>query len=236
MNDEEKFFAWLDGELAGAEAAAMEARVASDPELARLAEQHRAMQSRLKGAFDTVAETPVPKRLLPQAGGDQSNVVDLSARRERPRAPRFAALPQWALVAATLVLGIFVGTTLPGDSKSPVEVRSGTLYAAGELGQALDTRLASAPAGGDVRIGVTFRDSAGSVCRTFSGGAASGLACNDDGRWRLRGLFPAPEGQQGDYRMATGMNPGLAALLDSTMAGEPMNAAEEAAAAKRGWK
>ena len=35
---DEKFFAWLDGELSAPEAAEMEARVASSPELTALAE------------------------------------------------------------------------------------------------------------------------------------------------------------------------------------------------------
>ena len=38
---DERFYAWLDGELSGDEAAAMEARVAKDPELARLAREDR---------------------------------------------------------------------------------------------------------------------------------------------------------------------------------------------------
>ena len=75
MSADDKFFAWLDGELSGAEAAQMAARVASDPALAALAEQHRAMQARVKGAFDAVARSPVPQR-LERAASQQSNVVD----------------------------------------------------------------------------------------------------------------------------------------------------------------
>jgi hypothetical protein len=71
------------------------------------------------------------------------------------------------------------------------------------LNEALDTELASAPVG-DVRIGLTFRDQSGRVCRSFTQAAASGLACREGDRWQLRGLFAAPEGQGGDYRMAAG--------------------------------
>ncbi len=232
MNADEKFFAWLDGELAGAEAAEIEARVAADPELAALAEQHRAMQARLASAFDTVTATPVPERLRTVASLPESNVVDLSERRPR----RLPALPQWAAIAATLVLGIFVGTLMPRDSNAPVEVRKGTMYAGRDLDRALDTELASAPSDGPVRIGLTFRDRAGDICRSFTSSDATGLACRDDGRWQVRGLFPVGEGQSGDYRMAAGMNPGLASLLDSTMADEPMDGAQEAEAKKSGWR
>ncbi|HEX2803218.1 MAG TPA: anti-sigma factor [Sphingomicrobium sp.] len=232
MSADEKFFAWLDGELAGAEAAEVEARVAADPELAALAEQHRALQARLAGAFDAVAAAPVPERLRAAALPSKSNLVDLAERRSR----RFPALPQWAAIAATLVLGIFVGTLMSGDSNAPVEVRKGTIYAGRNLDRALNTELASAPSDGPVRIGLTFRDQAGDICRSFTASAATGLACRHDGRWQVRGLFPVGEGQSGDYRMAAGMNPGLAALLDATMAGEPMDGAQEAEARKSGWR
>jgi len=231
MSADEKFFAWLDGELEGDEAAEMTARVASDPELAAIADRHRAMQARLNTAFDKVAAAPIPEPIRAAA----SPVVDLGARRDRARRA-IPALPQWAMIAATLVLGLFVGTQLPRNRDSPVQVRSGALYAAADLDRALDTQLASAPSAGSIRIGLTFRNSDGTVCRTFTGSAATGLACRDDGRWRVRGLFEAGEGQSGDYRMAAGMDPNLAALVGSTMTGEPMDAAQERAARERGWR
>jgi hypothetical protein len=87
-----------------------------------------------------------------------------------------------------------------------------------------------------VRIGITYRDSAGEICRTFTQPAASGLACRNGSRWQMKGLFAAPEGQGSDYRMAAGMDPNLATLVDSTMAGEPFNEAQEQAAKAKGWK
>lgn len=230
MNDDEKFFAWLDGELGPAEAAEMDARVARDPELKRLAEQHRALGSQLRSAFDPVAEAPVPERLQ-DALRPSAQVIDLSAARRARSMPAFA---QWTAIAATLAIGIFVGTRLPQQS-APVQVEAGRLYAAASLNQALDTALASAPEG-DVRIGLTYRDSAGEICRTFTAPAGSGLACRNGSRWRMKGLFAAPEGQSSDYRMAAGMDPSLAALVDSTMAGEPLDAAQERAAKAKGWK
>jgi len=234
MTANEKFFAWLDGELEGAEAAAMEARVASDPELERLAVEHRAMQSRLRGAFDAIAAAPVPAR-IEEAARPKPTIVDLAAAREQRRHRPFGTLPQWVAIAATLVLGVMVGTLVPGRQGGPVEVQGGAIYAAGDIADALDTQLASAPSG-DVRIGLTFRNSAGAICRTFTGEASTGIACRDEGRWQIRGMFAAPEGQASDYRMASGMNPALAELVDSTIAGEPFGAAEEASAAERGWK
>jgi hypothetical protein len=231
MTEDEKFFAWLDGELAPAEAAEMEKKVAADPQLQRLAEQHRALGSQLKGAFDPIAAAPVPQHLQAPLR-PSAEVVDFATAK---RARTMASLPQWAAMAATLVLGIFVGTMAPQRGSAPVEVQGDKIYAAAALNQALDIQLASAPTG-DVRIGMTFRGQAGEICRSFTGQGSSGLACRSGGRWQVRGLFTAPEGQSGNYRMAAGMDPNLAALVDSTMAGEPFDAAAEKAAKDRGWK
>jgi hypothetical protein len=236
MSADEKFFAWLDGELEGAEAAEMVARVDADPELAALAEQHRAMQARMKAAFDTVADAPVPEPLITAVKPASSNVIDLGERREHKVQSLRFALPQWGMIAASLIFGVFIGTFAPGRSDSPVQLRDGYMYAANSLDRALDSELASAPSAGPIRIGLTYRDSDGVICRSFSGAAATGLACRDDGRWRVRGLFPGGEGQSADYRMAAGMDPNLAALVGSTMVGEPMDAAQEREARSADWR
>lgn len=236
-NEEEKFFAWLDGELSGAEAAEMEAKVASDPKLATLAEQHRALGRRLQEAFGTVADAPVPKRLTGSLRPPHWTVIDIGQCRDALARPFLGPLPQWVAMAAVLVLGLVGGTFIGRDlGSSPVAVSGGGLYASGAVDRALDTQLASAPAAGPVRVGLTFRDQGGAICRSFTDARSSGLACRDGDRWRLRGLFAAPEGQAGDYRMAAGTDPNLAALIDSAIAGEPFGASEELAAKQRGWK
>jgi hypothetical protein len=232
---DDKFFAWLDGELSGDEAAAMEARVAADPELLRLAEQHRAMQAQLKTAFDTVAEASVPEQLRAAVSSPQAEVIDFGAAAVARKRRRWGSLPQWTAMAATLAVGIFVGTAIPQRGNAPVEVQGGGMYAASALNSALDSQLASAPSG-NTRIGLTFRDQSGAICRSFTEPQASGLACREGGRWQLRGLFAAPEGQSNSYRMAAGMDPSLAALVDSTMSGEPFDAAAEKTARNKGWR
>ncbi|MFL6721618.1 MAG: anti-sigma factor [Sphingomonas sp.] len=231
MTDDEKFFAWLDGELAPAAAAEMEARVAADPDLARLAERHRALGAQLRGAFDPIAAAPVPEYLRTTVR-PTADVVDFAAAK---RARTMPGVPQWAAMAATLAVGVLVGTMVPQRSTAPVEADAGRLYAAASLNRALETELASAPAG-DVRIGVTFRDRAGEICRSFAGNGSSGLACRNNGRWQVQGLFASPEGQASSYRMAAGMDPNLAALVDSSMAGEPFDADQEKAAKAKGWR
>ena len=236
--DDTKFFAWLDGELDPAEAAQVEAAVAADPRLARLADQHRAFEAKLRGAFDPLAAEPVPARLADAVQPKRAEVVDFASRR-RPANDRsgWAPLPQWAAMAATLALGIGLGTTLDSSrGGSPVEIRGGQMVAAASLDDALDRQLASAPADRGVRVGLTFRDQSGAICRTFDDQKSSGLACREGDAWRLRGLFVAPESQGGDYRMAAGTDPNLAALVDSAIDGEPFDADQEKSARERGWR
>ena len=224
MTDEEEFFAWLDGELDGAAAARVAARVAADPALAEEARLHRALGQQLRGAFDPLMAAPVPDRVAAPA--------DFAAARERRAARRFG-LPQWAAIAATLVVGVVTGTMI---DRGPVSQQGATIVASGALERALDTRLASAPAADGVRIGLTFRDSAGALCRSFDDRELSGLACRDGDQWKFRGLFQESVEGKGDYRMAAGPDPRLGAMIDETLAGEPLDAAAERAARANGWR
>lgn len=232
MVDDEEFFAWLDGELKGDAAERVAAAVAASPELTAKAEQHRKLAAGLRGAFDPVMEaTTSPPRF------QSAEFVDFGARataRERRRS--WYAAPQLAAMAASLAIGILVGTQLIGRTSAPVAVEGAELVAAAALDQALDTRLASSPASNGTRIGLTFRDSTGRICRSFADASASGLACREGNQWRIRGLFPAAEGQLGDYRMAAGEDPRMARLIDETITGEPFDAAQERAALDAGWR
>lgn len=240
MVDDVKFFAWLDGELDSGEAALVEAQVRADPELQRRAADHRAMQSRLGAAFAQVADAPVPQRLAGAVrAGESERVVSLAEARER-REMRRTSRPAWrqfAAMAATLVLGIAVGNMIvPQGGSSPIAPEAGRLVASAGLEEALYARLASAPSDEGPRIGMTFRDTSGSVCRTFEDGAASGLACFEGGDWRIRALFQGDQGPAGEYRMASGADPRLLEIVDEAIAGEPFDAAAERAAKERGWK
>ena len=227
MNDED-FYAWLDGELDGDAAASMAARVAGDPALAARAAQHRALGDRVRGAFASViADNVAPPRMT-------ADVVDLTARRT-PHARGFG-LPQWAAMAATLVVGLVAGQLVGGSSDGPVEQRGGTMVAAASLDRALGAQLASAGNDGPIRVGMTFRSRDGAICRSFTDGGASGLACRDGDAWRLEGLLAAPQSPNGDYRMAAGEDPRLAALIEDRIAGEPFDSVAEKAARDANWK
>lgn len=225
--DDELFFAWLDGELDAEAAAGVAAKVAADPVLQLRAEQHRSMQARLRSAFEPVlAAAPVAE-----------NIVDLAAVRARQSQRRvLPSVAQWAAIAATLVVGVVSGTMIGGRPDSSVRTQAGHLVASGELDRALDTRLASAPAPSGPRIGLTFRDRAGSICRSFTDGAAQGLACRDGDEWAIRGLVQGGDPGSGEFRMAAGVDPALGGLIESRIAGEPFDSAAERKALAGGWR
>jgi len=230
MRDEELLYAWLDGDLEGEDAERVAARVAADPELQAEADRQRRLRAHLRDAFEPVLAQEIPP---PQFGPAQ--VIDFKARRsEREKRSASFGLPQWAAMAATLALGIVAGQFVGDRSPSPIKSRDGVLLASASLDRALDTQLAST--GGDeaIRVGLTFRNRDGSICRSFGGSAGSGLACRQGGDWRVEGLFDSSG--QGDYRMAAGEDPRLAALIDERIAGEPFDAATEKAALERGWR
>lgn len=236
MVEEERFFAWLDGELSPEEAACVEAEVAADPELSKLTAEHRAMAGGLRGAFAIVEKQPVPARLAALLDRDDK-VVSLTEVRTAREARRVQPLRvQAAAIAATLAVGVFAGSQLGGGQDSPIRPQDGKLVAAASLDHALSTQLASAPATSGPRIGLTYRDTAGTICRTFEDQSASGLACREGGDWGIRSIFQRPEGQSADYRMASGGDPQLMESVDASIAGEPFDAAQEKAAMEKGWR
>lgn len=236
MVEEEEFFAWLDGELSPEEAARVEAEVAADPELSKLAVEHRAMTAGLRGAFGTVEAQPIPAG-LGSLVDREDKIVSLAEVRTAREARRVQPLwVQAAAIAATLAVGVFAGSQLGGGQGSPIRPQDGKLVAAASLDQALSTQLASAPANSGPRIGLTYRDTAGTICRTFEDQSASGLACREGGDWRISSIFQRPEGQSADYRMASGGDPQLMEAVDASIAGEPFDAAQEKAAMEKGWR
>lgn len=226
MTEEEEFFAWLDGELTPVDAARVEARVAASPALTVEARTHREMNARLRAAFDPVM-TP------------KNDVANFAARRAGRAPRRLVGIPQWAAMAATLVLGIGLGTMVnrAGEGGSPIVIKGESIVAAAALDQALTQQLASADQQGvATRIGLTFRNEQGRLCRTFSDSAASGLACRNDDDWRIEGLHGVGQASARDYRMAAGTDPRLAALIDGMIVGQPLDAAGEKAARQSGWR
>jgi len=229
MTEEEEFFAWLDGEVDAATAVRIEAEVSADPVLTAKASAHRALKHRLRNSFDSLMTAPVPGRIA-------APPIDFTAARARQAARPVSRARQWAALAATLAVGIVTATFITTGLSAPGARGNGSFMVSAGLAHSLDTQLASAPVDGDIRIGLTFRERGGALCRSFERRADSGLACRADDAWIVRNVFPHRREGGGDYRMAAGSDPRLAKLIDETRVGEPLDAEEERAAQRRGWR
>lgn len=223
--------AFVDGELDDLTARRIERDAESNPELAADIARHRALKQQLAAHYAPVAGEPVPERLRallvpPVAAVDTS----IGTRREARRT-HFAAI-HWGAIAASLILGLALGLR-PWIPAASIAEADGTIIAAGPLAKALDTQLASnQPSDAAVRIGLSFRDSAGRYCRSFESESLNGIGCNDSGRWHLeRTTGGQPDA---DYRQASSGE--LAAAAAAMMAGDPFDAAAERQARDKGWR
>lgn len=241
---DETLMAYADDELDAATRAAVEAAIASDPELARRVARQRALRHRLRHAFDPVLTEPIPERLLASvrtapAAADAARLVRL----ERRVVPRWS-WPQWGAIAASLAVGVLLGALLlaPRGGAPFVVAPGGQLEAGGWLARALTEQLASSqPAAAPVEIGVSFRARDGDYCRTFvlaGRSALAGIACHGGATWHVVALArsePLSAGG-GTYRAAaSALPPAVARTLDAVIVGEPLDAGAEKAARERGW-
>lgn len=230
---DERLMAYLDGELAAADQADVEAALAADPELRRRLAAQQHVRERLASHYDPVLGEAVPTPLRAML---ETRLVDLGAEREKRARRGWPVWQQAAALAAMLVLGMFLGRALPGGG-SPVAVEDGRMVARGELAESLDSQLASAqPADAATRIGVTFARADGRLCRTFESATLSGLACRGDSAWELEMTVPGAGGARSEYRQAASGSARVLQAAQEMMASEPLDAAAERVARDRGWR
>jgi negative regulator of sigma E activity len=240
---DETVMAYVDGELDDTARAAIDAAVASDPELARRVARHRALRERLHQELDPVLHEPVPERLLAAVHGTapqrrEGNVVPL-----RPVPLARWSWPQWGAMAASLIIGVLLATLLwRQPSVAPLSFRAGQMLASGALDRALSKQLASNQAAdAPVRIGVSFVSREGSYCRTFvlrDRRALAGIACREHDRWLLTALANSPPSDTpGEYRpAASSLPPSIARTVDDLIVGEPLDTGAELNARAKGWQ
>jgi hypothetical protein len=245
--DDEILMAYADGELDEAKRAEIAAAITQDAGLARRVEKHRALRAEISSAFDGVLRQPVPDHLQAAARGmraaepaTRGNIVRFPARGTRtPPAPWSGR--QWAAMAASLVLGMFLSWKFlapGGGAGSEIVSENGSLVARGEFARALDTQLASdQSAESSVYIGLTFPTKEGRYCRSFvlRDSSTAGLACHDEQGWRIPVMQSVPL-QGGDLRQAAaGLTPAILAAISERAGGEALDAAGERAARDAQW-
>lgn len=192
-------------------------------------------RQRIAAAYADVLDEPVPDRLKALVAPPAAPVVDFAAERERRKGPRaFASWAQWGGMAASVLVGVLIGTQLGGDAL--VAERNGQLVASAKLSKALDTRLAS-EAAGSVALQLSFRDRAGRYCRTFSAEQVAGLACREGARWSVVTMARAERGGSSAMRQASSSLPKTVLdSVDASIAGTALDAAGERNAREAGWK
>jgi len=245
---DETLMAYADGELDEAERAAIERALGSDPALAERVAQHQALRSDVFAAFAPILDEPVPPALT--AAALPGKVADLGAARNAradaaaaKTASRRWAWPEWGAIAATLAIGVLVGSLGlssgggSGNDGALAVARGadGKLVAQGQLASALSQQLAADA--GAVRIGVSFAAKDGALCRSFTMGATAGLACRSGSQWQLPVIAEAAASAAGDYHQAGSAMP--AAVLDAVdarISGQTLDARQEQDARQRGWQ
>lgn len=221
--DHDTIMAYVDGELDLVTARRIEQAADGDTALAAQIAQQRALKARLTAHFDPALSEAVPERL--------ARPLDVAVL-PTARPPQRFGWPTMAAMAASLALGLVVGPRILAPDSAPVGIKDEVLVAQGPLADALDSQLASAQSrSGDVRIGLTFQDRQGAVCRSFDSAAVAGIACRQNDQWAVRQAMTGAA--QSPYRQAGAGD--LAEVIDAMRAGDVADEATERAWQASGW-
>lgn len=225
---DEQLAAFLDGAMDETGAAAFEARLAAEPELAARAERWLANDRRIAAALLPLADAPIGDDLLARMGlADRPAAV--RAANDNPPWWRRHALPLGGALAAGLAAVLLL---VPGHRPAPQR----------DLQFALETGASLQPVtladGSTITPTLTVRAADGRWCREFRSQTSVGLACRSSGHWRIeaqgRGSGPA---DSGEIAVASGADgSALDAAYGKLAASDPVDAKAEAALIAQGWK
>jgi hypothetical protein len=147
------------------------------------------------------------------------------------------AASQLAYATLALAAGLAIGLWLRPGSNFATDAK-GHLVASGELDRVLDRRLAWDQTATILpRIGISFRNKSGEICRTFSSAETAGYACHRGRVWAVDALVRhVSDGAGASYRMVGSDLPDiLRGAVTDNMDGEPFDATDEVRARNNGW-
>lgn len=244
----ETLMAFADGELDPVQRARIEVALRDDAALRQRVAALQMQRQRLAQAFDTVLDEPAPDRLTrllktaSVATPTDSGAAVVNLAEVRTRRARLGGTPSWAQwggMAASVVLGVLLGTHI-GEQKtdSDLGLRQGQLLASGAIAQALTTQLASEPQpGASVAVQLSFVDKRNGYCRTFSTTTLAGLACLHNGQWAVQQVAAVDEPASGTVRQAASALPrSVLEAVDQRMANTALDAKAERLARDQGWR
>lgn len=227
MISDEQIIAYVDGELDEAVRAEVETAAAADAEIAAKIAAHGSLRDSLMSAFAPIADEPVPQALLEAVNVPPPSATVLPFR---PRVSR-PLMVQIGAMAASLVVGIGL-TLMMQSSGTDFAAKSGGLMARGDLARALSVQLASDNVAASApRVGLSFRDTSGALCRTFETAANEGVACRDGKYWRI----DVAARVSGKTEFAQAGSSLVMQAVESRIDGDPLDADGERAARDGGW-
>lgn len=238
---DEQIQAFVDGKCPDDEAEAMALAMEADPVLAARIEAMVGDFSEVRAAYEAVLDEPVPAALI-AAAQPVSNVVSLGDHRQA----RPSSRPAWfvpAAIAASLCIGVGIGSQVPGRSSAPADpalilTSGGTIdpsaaLSAGLSTQASGTSLALA-GGANLRPTLTFRDRESRLCRQFEvatdKAATEALACREGDRWNVMVTARAEVRSEGFETAAGPGDSAVARTVDQMIAEDALDAPQEARA------
>jgi len=242
---DELLLAFVNGELAEPERAAVERAIRADPAIAARVAQHRARRSRVYGIVAGGRESGGHAHAAGHQGS--AKVVQLDSIRAARFGPLAAPPPapawtrrHWGALAAALVLGVVTGGAgwhaLHSDAALATlgSNGGGALVAQGSLAEALSAQLASPGPSGRVRIGISFLGKDGRYCRSFVMDTTAGLACRDNAQWKMPVLVQGAAGAA--WIDGTVPPPAVVEAIDARIDGTPLSSAAERTVQARGWR
>jgi hypothetical protein len=228
--DPERLMAYVDGQTNGEETARIEAAIAADPRLRAQAEGWRAQNQALRTAFDPILHEPIPQRLQ-EAMEPKAQILAF-----RPRHRDWRALSAGLIgLAAAALLGFQLGA---GPGNGLLRTDDGGVWAKGALAHALERQASGEPGQSQVAIALTVQGQNDAPCRAFRvhSQGLDGLACRQEQGWSVVALGTQAIGEEGAYRPAAGLSPGVLAALEGIEGAEALSPEAEAARIRAQWR
>lgn len=239
MNEvpDETVVLFVDGCMAGEALIAFEARLAKDPLLAERVATHRWIARQIATAHGAPPETAFDKSHIARLGLSDDNVFTISDGSRSLARRRMVWGTAIGSIAASLVVGIFVGQAMFTPGTAMITNTGGRPFASGVLADGLSKQLAGDA--GAVRIGVSFRTQNG-ICRTFrTAQGVSGLGCREGRHWLVPVMTTNSVGPATttEYRLAGGdVAPSVMTEVDRRIVGGPLTTSQEAQLRTTGWR
>ena len=234
-NDSELLSRYLDGELDAAEVQALRARLLSEPHLRTACERFKAVDDRLRAAFDVPGANSVPPQIAQM----------VRTARTRGREGRLKRRAGWGLgVAASVLvaLGVVVNSTRQDRDTAQRAAQDALVAPVLERVLSGGEGWEVLPDGTRVRPLLSFPSVEGGWCREYLLGREDrewhGVACRSAGHWETAVLAaeqPAAAGKA--YRPAGAVSPDvIVSFIDSRSADIPLSREQEAELIARGWE